>query len=200
MASVATKLYAARTRPTPLAPLILMSDPTRMGDPVAAVRQWPMGAAVIYRHFGKADRHMEALRLRAITFERGQQLLIGADPDLAIRVGADGVHFRRDNALILPALWRQRCPDWIITMAGVKDGSGYQRELSVLDGLFVSSVFDSQSPSAGSAIGVGGLRAAIDQQDVPIIALGGVNVSNCSRLVGSGAAGIAGVSFNESEV
>ncbi len=135
----------------------------------------------------------EAKALRNITFARRQQFLIGNDPDLAIEIGADGVHFRRDAALVEPKLWRRRCPDWLITMAGIKSGN-YTGNLDVLDGLFISSVFDSQSPSAGNPIGIKQFSNITKALKVPVFALGGITAANAHELAGSGAAGLAGVS------
>ena len=148
-----------------LSPLALMTDPSVHQDVLVAARSMPKGAAILYRHFGADDRQEIAVKLRQITFARGQQLLIGNDPELAINCGADGVHFTRDAALTAPMLWRARCPDWLITMAGIKEnasdgvsGEGdyidYGGDLSVLDALMVSPIFASDSPSAGQPIGV----------------------------------------------
>jgi len=59
-----------------------MTDPTRVPDVVAAAQTLPYGAAIIYRHFGSAHKFIDAESLRQITFERGQQFLIGDDPEL----------------------------------------------------------------------------------------------------------------------
>lgn len=171
-----------------------MSDPERLPDIVGTTKRLPKGATVIYRHFGTDERYATAEHLRNVTFEREQQFLIGNDPELAIAVGADGVHFRRDAELTAPALWRERCPNWLITMAGVKDGSPYLGDLTALDGLIVSSVFDSHSPSAGKAVGVTALTHICETLNVPVFALGGVKANTAPKLIGSGAAGIAGVS------
>ncbi|MDB2437285.1 hypothetical protein N9W89_01100, partial [Hellea sp.] len=129
IAKVATELYQARPRPSRLSPLIFMTDPERVVDVVQAAGNLPKGATLIYRHFGSAHRFVDAEALRQISFARGQQFLIGADPQLAIEVGADGVHFRRNAKLEGPALWRRRCPDWLISMAGIKSGD-YEGDLS----------------------------------------------------------------------
>lgn len=194
VAGVATKLYQARPKPSHLSPLIFMTDPSRVPDIIKAAATLPIGATIIYRHFGSAHRCVDAESLRQITFERQQQLLIGADPELAIEVGADGVHFRRDAKVEAPTLWRRRCPDWIISMAGIKEGN-YEGDLSVLDSLLISSVFSSQSPSAGKPIGVETLKEHIRALPVPVFALGGVNKITAPKLIGSGAAGIAGIGF-----
>lgn len=194
VAQTATKLYAARQKPCRLSPLIFMTDPARVSDVIKAAQALPNGAAIIYRHFGKADKYEEATALRQITFAKSQQLLIGADPKLAIAIGADGVHCQRDAAMQAPKLWRQRCPDWIISMAGIKTGD-YQGSLTVLDGLIVSSIFKSQSPSAGTPIGIDGLKGLTKSLPVPIFALGGVNKETAPTLINSDAAGLAGIGF-----
>lgn len=170
-----------------------MTDPQRVLDPVAIARALPEGAAIIYRHFGKPGHQREADTLRQVSFERGLQFLIGHDPELAIAVGADGVHFRRDAELRAPMLWRQNCPDWLITMAGLKGEQDYTGDLSVLDGLFISSVFYSKSPSAGDPIGVDALTEICRELSVPVFALGGVNPRTVQKLENTGAAGLAGI-------
>jgi len=194
IARIATELFQARPRLSRLSPLIFMTDPERIVDVVKAALNLPQGATLIYRHFGNSHRFVDAEALRQVTFERGQQFLIGADPQLAIEVGADGVHFKRDAKLEGPALWRQRCPDWLISMAGIKSGD-YEGDLSVLDGLLVSSVFPSNSPSAGAPIGVKAFSAKAQSLTVPIFALGGINNKTAPKLLSSNAAGIAGVGF-----
>ena len=161
----------------------------------------PKGAAIIYRHFGADDREGIAQELRQITFAHGQQLLIGNDPELAINCGADGVHFTRDEMLAGPTLWRGRCPDWLISMAGIKGEDGalgvegyidYSGDLSVLDGLMVSSVFASESESAGPPIGLQSLLPITAVLGAPIYALGGVNARTAEALTGMGLSGLAG--------
>jgi len=171
-----------------------MTDPERISDPVASAKRLPNGSAVIYRHFGKADRYTEAEILRRVTLEREQQFLIGADPDLAIRIGADGVHFCRDAKLGDPTLWRRRCSDWLISMAGLKGAQVYSGDLSVLDGLFISSAFPSRSPSAGKPVGVKRLAKIAGDLPVPVFALGGVNKLTAKKLKDTGLAGLAAVS------
>ena len=193
MAKIAQSLFEARPYPTPLSPFVFMTDPQRVLDPVAVAHSLPEGAAIIYRHFGRQGYTKQAETLRQITFENGQQFLIGHDPELAIDVGADGVHFRRDARLQAPLFWRQKCPDWIITMAGLKGPQKYIGDLSVLDGLFLSSIFYSKSPSAGDPIGTHILSEMCKQLEVPVFALGGVNARTTAKLVGTGAAGLAGI-------
>lgn len=169
-----------------------MSDPKAATNLIEIVQNLPKHTTIIYRHFGMQGHLKEAQILRQTTFEKNQFLLIGADPDLAIKIGADGVHFKRDKTLRLPIIWRKRCPNWIITMAGLKSGV-YEDNLTVLDGLILSSVFPSHSPTAGAPIGVKALTSKIKSTPCPIFALGGITEDTASQLIGSGAYGLAGI-------
>ena len=192
VAQTATSLFQSRRKPCRLPPFIFMSDPKLIPNLPTVAQRLPRKAAIIYRHFGKSDRLEEAKKLRQITFKNQQQLLIGADPDLAIQVGADGVHFKRDKSLTHPKIWRARCPQWIVTMAGIKSGQ-YSADLSILDGLLVSSVFKSQTPSAGLPIGVKAFTNYTKTLDCPVFALGGINARTAPKLIHSGAYGLAGI-------
>jgi len=177
--------------PCRLSPLVFMTDPSRIGGRkeslLEIVARLPDGCAVIYRHFG--DPH-EVEALRALTRDQDRQLLIGNDPELAEQIDADGVHFSRDEHLRGPIEWRAKNPAWIITMAGLKSGA-YLAPLDSLDALFISSVFASQSPSAGTPIGTDALRRRAQALPVPIFALGGIDAGTAPQLIGTGAAGLA---------
>ena len=188
--SIAKEL--GRNNPSGLYPFILMSDPNVHGDILSSVQNMPPQSTIIYRHYGANDKANIAKNLRQITFERNQTFLIGHDPELAILYGADGVHFKRDAALAMPSLWRRRCPDWIITMAGLKGAQNYLDDISVLDAIFMSSVFPSQSSSAGPAIGQAAFQNLAELHSVPTIALGGITGTTAPQLMKTRAAGIAG--------
>ena len=77
----------------PIPSLFFFTDPVRTPDPCAAAKRLPRGACVVYRHFGAPERAHIARRLAAIARSSGLTLLIAADPELALRVGADGAHW-----------------------------------------------------------------------------------------------------------
>ena len=166
-----------------------MSDPARMENLLEIVERLPLGCAVIYRHFGKSK---EAEALRDLTRKQDRQLLIGNDPELAEAINADGVHFSRDAQLRAPMKWRAEHPEWLITMAGLKSGA-YLAPLDSLDALFISSVFASQSPSAGMPIGADDFRRRARALPVPLFALGGITAGTAPQLIKTGAAGLAAI-------
>lgn len=174
-----------------LSPLALLSDPRI--DIIFAAQNLPKGCAVIYRHFGAGDRAEVAAKLRQICFEKSHQFLIGQDAPLAFNVGADGVHFPQAD-LEQSEIWRRRVPDWILTGA-THDGPSLALAASLpLDAVTLSPVFETQSPGSGDPLGLKLFCSLTAKSAKPVIALGGINAQTAPYLIGSGAAGLAGVS------
>jgi len=172
-----------------LSPLVFMTDPERVENPMAIAKKLPRGSAIIYRHFGNP---VQAEALRALTRDKGQQLLIGNDPELAESINADGVHFARDPLLEGPRKWRAKYPDWVITMAGLKSGD-YLSPFEPLDALFISAVFPSRSPSAGEPLGIAALKSRAAHLPVPVYALGGITAANAFKLYETHITGLAAI-------
>jgi len=170
-----------------------MTDPKRVPDILSAAQNLPKHSALIYRHFGAEEREFMAHKLRQICFDRGVQFLVGADEDLAKECGADGIHLperQQEDVHIL----RIRYPDWIVTGAAHSELALARAAKLGFDACTLSPVFESQSPSAGKAIGIDRFTDMVKTSKVPVIALGGVNGLNAEQLIGSGIAGIAGIS------
>lgn len=161
--------------------LLVLTDPARMPDPVEVAARLPAGSGLVYRHFGAADRVDVARRLRDVTRAQGCCLLMGGDAQLALDVGADGVHWP-ERMVYLGQRWRAMRPDWVMT------GAAHGRRALVaasrfgLDGALVSPVFPSHSASAGRALGVSRFGQLCAAARVPVYALGGVGAANAGRL------------------
>ena len=170
-----------------LSPLIAMSDPKRTPEILGWAKSLPDHCAVIYRY----DVWDNALagELRAITYKKQQQLLMRSE---TVPAACDGLHFKRHSDLKVIARQRLRHPDTLITLAALKT-QVYSRPLPALDGLLISAIFPSESPSAGEPIGVCALKAKAAQFDSPVFALGGINEETVSLIKDSGIAGIAAI-------
>ena len=193
LARTAAKVSRCQDRRRPnMPPLLFFTDPERTPRPWETVAGLPLGCGVVFRHFGQSDAYDTALRLRDLTFDRKAMLLIGLDADLAARVGADGVHLPEravDQAQAIAATY----PDWRIT--GAVHGLGPLPTIDGLDALVVSPVFQTTGSSAASTpLGVEGLKKRVQASPCPVYALGGIDSSNVSSLIGTGAYGLAGVS------
>lgn len=169
--------------------LMAMTEPGRTRDPAALAARLPRGAALTYRPFGAPDRVAVARALRGATRRRGVIFLIGADVDLAERVGADGVHLPERDARRAAAIKRRR-PGWIVTAAAHSPQA--IRRARRADAVLLSPIFPTRSPRSGAAIGlVRAARWARSGRPAATLALGGVTMGQMRRL--RGFAGVAGI-------
>jgi thiamine-phosphate pyrophosphorylase len=192
-AATALGRHDGRRKPASRLPsLWLVTDPARTPDPVAAAARLPRGAGVIYRAFGSPDALEVARALRRLATRNGLVLLVGADARLAAASRADGVHLpERDMGRAIRL--RRAHPGWLITAAAHGRRAIVRGGRLALDGLLVSPVFASRSPSAGAPLGPVRFAALIRGSRTPVIALGGVNAANAPRLIGARARGLAAV-------
>ncbi len=131
-----------------------------------------------------------ARRLRAVTATAGVRLFINDRVDVALAVGADGLHLPRggltvdDVVTIAPALQIALSTHSVTEVArAASDG----RVSFVVFG----PVFDTPSKRRfGAALGIDALRAACANA-IPVLAIGGVNASKIAPCRTAGASGIA---------
>ena len=168
--------------------LYFFTDPERTPDPVAAAQRLPRETAVVYRHFGAKNRVRVARELAALCRSRGLYLLIGADAELAVTCGADGVHWPER---LMP---NQRGSAFRLVTAAAHNVAAVSRTSAArLDACMLSPIFPSRSASARHELGLFRASQIARASAVPVIALGGVNAGNAARLIGRGFAGIAAV-------
>ena len=174
--------------PARLPPVLFLTEPKRVQHPIEAICALPEGAAVIYRHFGAADRHALGTEMRAVCAKHSVRLLVAADPDLALRLKADGVHWP-EARLHASRLWRGH---FALQTASAHSVHAIKRaEKAGMDAALCSAVFASDSPSAGRPIGMTRFRRIQRDASLPLYALGGITAQNACRV--ANVAGIAAV-------
>ena len=188
----ARTLRPADVRGKALPRLWFFTDPVRTPDPLAVVARLPRGAGVVYRAFGAADAVDTGRRLAKAAHGRGLMVLAGADPALAAAIGADGVHLPEWSSWRAAGLRRGR-PGWIVTSAAHSRAAIIAARRGGADAVFLSTVFDSGSASAGPPLGPLRFAAMAQRAELPVCALGGVNDRTARRLARTGAAGFAAV-------
>jgi thiamine-phosphate pyrophosphorylase len=166
--------------------LYFFTDPARTPDPIAVAQRLPRGTAVVYRHFGAPERARVARRLAGVARARGLVLLIAADPDLAQRVGADGVHWPQRLAP------RERGAGLVTVAAHDAQAAAAAAGLGA-DACVLGPVFPTRSASANPPLGLFRASQIARATGVPVIALGGINARTAARLTGRGFAGFAAV-------
>jgi len=143
----------------------------------------------------------------------GTKLLINSRADIALAVGADGVHLRSHD--LSPADVRQiveakeaskdaterGTPSPFITAVSchtVEDVS--QAAANGADFAVFAPVFEKQDASKTHAAGLAALQRA-SQAQIPVLALGGITLQNAPACLAAGAAGIAAIRlYQENDV
>ena len=158
-------------RRQPLPRLWLMTD-ERLGDRLlAAVEGLPMGAGMVFRHYGLGEPDRRALfdEVKAVARRRGLMLLLAGPADQAEAWGADGSHGRGPGSGLRSA----PVHDWAEIRAAERDGA---------DLLFLSPVFATRSHPGTRPLGPARVSLLARQTHLPVIALGGMNDVRVRRL------------------
>ena len=119
--------------------------------------------------------------------------LVNDDADVAIEVGADGVHLGASDSAIAEV--RKIAPkDFIIGSSARSVDIAKRAEADGADYLGVGAVFGTATKSDAKTISVDVLSDIVKAVNIPVVAIGGVNYKNILELRGSGVAGAAIVS------
>jgi thiamine-phosphate pyrophosphorylase len=144
-------------------------------------------------------------------------LLINSRADVALATGADGVHLRSDD--ITPneirEIWQATCGrgrlaratlhDPLIAVschspADVAQAATHHATFAVFGPVFEKLVFEKKDAPASLPAGLAQLREA-SRTNIPVLALGGITLSNARSCLEAGAAGIAAIRlFQENNI
>lgn len=135
-----------------------------------------------------------ATAVRKITRDSGALFIVNDHLDLALRVGADGVHLGAADIPLPEA--RSLSPPGFIIGASVGSVAGALRaEAAGADYVALSPTFATGSKSdAGPGLGLFVLSAIRAAVSVPLIAIGGINAGNVADVIAAGADGVAVIS------
>ncbi|GHV82800.1 thiamine-phosphate synthase [Spirochaetia bacterium] len=135
-----------------------------------------------------------ALSVQKITLQKKIPLVINDRLDIALAVGADGLHIGQSDMPV----------DAARHLAGKKMFIGVSASTAVeaaaaekggADYIGAGPVFPTGSKSdAGTAIGLDGLKAICAAVRIPVAAIGGINAENAAEIIKQGAYGAAVIS------
>jgi thiamine-phosphate pyrophosphorylase len=153
------------------------------------------GVKVIqYRDKNKntAKMYKEALILRKIC--RDAIFLINDRVDIALAVGADGVHLGSDDfpySIARKLLGKNK----IIGLTAHNLGEAIKAQRIGAAYLGVSPIFSTNTKSdAGKPAGVQLIKEIKQRVSIPIIAIGGISLSNAAKVIQAGADGLCAIS------
>jgi thiamine-phosphate pyrophosphorylase len=152
------------------------------------------GVAVVqYRDksVDSARRLAEAQALRALCTRHGAVFIVNDDVDLALSVGADGVHLGRDDPA--PALARVRLGPRALIGATCYDRLEFAPAALAAgaDHVAFGRFFPSSTKPGEIYASLDLLRAARATLRCPIVAIGGIRADNAPPLVAAGADALA---------
>lgn len=146
--------------------------------------------------------------LRTENRELRTRLLINSRSDIAIAVGADGVHLRSDDIAANEArsLWTQAlglqpvAPRPLLAASCHTTADVFRAESEGADFAVFAPVFEKKGAPGTEPAGLAALHEAC-RAKIPVLALGGVNLENAASCLNAGAAGVAGIRlFQENRI
>jgi thiamine-phosphate pyrophosphorylase len=136
----------------------------------------------------------EARAILALTRAANIPFIVNDRIDVALAVGADGVHVGQADMTVADAR-KLIGPKPILGLSITSDADLDVSDLNGVDYLGVGPVFQtSTKPDAAPPINVGGLEAIATRTKIPIVAIGGLHAGNAADAIAAGASGIAVVS------
>ena len=134
-----------------------------------------------------ADFFEKAKKTLKICRERGAKLIVNDRVDIALAIGADGVHLGKND---LPVKEVKRIFDGVIGWTARSSKDAVMGEGAGADYIGAGSVFRSGTKQA-EVIGVEGLKRIKEAVNIPVVAVGGINHENLGIVMEAGVDGIA---------
>ena len=140
-----------------------------------------------------AEMYAEALQLKALCDSFNVPLIINDRLDIAMAVGAAGVHLGQDD---LPCAAARKIlgEDYIIGVSAHNPAEAKAALQSGADYLGCGAVFGTATKADVQKLGTAGLTAICREKGLPVVGIGGVTADNYREVRAAGADGAAIVS------
>jgi thiamine-phosphate pyrophosphorylase len=171
----------------------------RLLDRIAKAAHWGIDFIQL-REKDLCARDLECLARSAVEVVRASgaatRLLINSRTDVAIAVGADGVHLRSNE--IFPedvrSVWRRAGVngDPVVAVSCHTEPEVLEARSAGAQFILLGPVFEKKDTPGALAIGLGKLHSA-SLHRITLFALGGVTTENAGSCIQAGAAGVAGI-------
>ena len=149
--------------------------------------------AVQLRNKGDGARQLleTGKELRDITSEAGALLFVNDRLDVALALGADGVHLGADDLPVASA--RRVVPEGFLIGCSADDADvAADLVRQGADYVGCGTVYATTTkPDAGSVIGLDGLDRVARAVTVPVVGIGGITAARAGEVAGTAASGVA---------
>lgn len=123
----------------------------------------------------------------------GVPFVVNDDVEVAIALGADGVHVGQGDMACAEAR-RRLGPNAIVGVSAQTMAQAIEAQQAGASYLGVGAVMPTATKPDAVDVGIDELRSIVDAVSIPVVAIGGIDVRTAPRLEGTGVAGIAVVS------
>ena len=165
--------------------LDVTTEALRAGAPAVQLRE---------KHLPPRDVAPLANRLRAAAHAAGALFFVNDRLDLALAVGADGVHLGPDDLPVSRARGMAP-PGFLIGCSADEPAEAAEAVADGADYVGCGTVYTTRTKvEAGEAIGLSRLAAVVQAVEVPVVGIGGITADRAAAVLGTGAAGCAVVS------
>lgn len=164
---------------------------------IDCVREALEGGVTLVQYRAKtassAEMYNEALQLKALCDSFNVPLIINDRLDIAMAVGAAGVHLGQDD---LPCAAARRIlgEDYLIGVSAHNPAEAKSALQSGADYLGCGAVFGTATKADVKKLGTDGLAAICKAKGLPVVGIGGVTADNYREVRAAGADGAAIVS------
>ena len=177
---------------------LLTDDACLKGRPLlACVEQALQGGVTLVQYRSKfkdgGPMYEEALTLKALCDSYNVPLIINDRVDVALAVGAAGVHVGQDDlpCSVVRALAGE---DFVIGVSAHNPAEALRAIADGADYLGCGAVFGTATKPGVAKLGLANLKAIRSVATIPMVGIGGVNASNYAEVLATGANGAAIIS------
>jgi thiamine-phosphate pyrophosphorylase len=141
----------------------------------------------------KGEMLLVAQKLKTLCNRAGVLFIVNDYLDLAMAVDADGLHIGQED-LPLPVVRRQLPIDKIVGCSVTTLAQATKAQNEGADYIAVGSIFPTTTKREATVVGVAMLKELKRVAPTPLVAIGGINQNNISKVIAAGADAVAVIS------
>ena len=141
------------------------------------------------KDLSRREIYVNAVTLRELTGLFDATLIINDHADIALAVGADGVHLGQDDLPLKEA--RKIMGGRIIGISTHNLDQAKEAELGGADYIGFGPVFHTTTKDAGTPKGIDKIKTVKENVSIPVVAIGGISLDNIVSVIEAGADTVA---------